>query len=121
MSSKSPFDDDPMSLFNKGKDANDMMEVLRIFYDPKHNDMLTEINNPPAVAKLVALARACRKVGFTDTYHTIKNHLKTRNIFMVSYKREGRKEGVDIAKAIVNQDKPELTLGEKLISKEKNP
>jgi len=115
----SKFLNDPMSLFNKGKDMNGVMEVIKLFFDPKNIETKSEINNPPAQAKLLTIAETCKLIGFVDTAKTIIDYLETRNILMVSYKRQGRTEGVKIAEAVVQQPKPEMSLSERLLSTEK--
>jgi len=86
-------------------------KILTSLIDGKNVELKTEINNPLGMAQLKILAKALKDEKMDTCSNTIIGFINDLNIFMVSFKRQSRKE---IIAAVTEGLKQERDLPEKL-------
>lgn len=104
-----------MDILDQGMtpiDSDESFEkILRALMESKDIELKTEIPNPLGLAKLKALSVYLKAEKYKDSSGTINAFIEYFLKYMVSNKREGRKE---IVQAISEGLKREKSIGEKL-------
>lgn len=88
-------------------------KILRALLQSNDIELKTEIQNPLALARLKALATYLNSVGYVKSKKTIEDFIEFYLKYMVSNKREGRKE---IIQAISEGLKKEQSVTDKLMT-----
>ena len=90
---------DPMSNFFSPGSADNFTQNLKFLYNNEFIRMKSEMINPSGISALYSLGKKCCDCGMVKTAKRIKDHLDILLESLVSYKRKGREEYVDIFKA----------------------
>lgn len=106
--------DNLSDILRKGKDIT-YQEILINLIDGKDNlDLKSEINQPKELASLYVLAKYLDNSNFPNTAKVIKYFITRYLRYMISYKRQSRKE---IIEAISSFNKEaDMSIIEKLTS-----
>ena len=96
------------------RDEDTFQKILVKLIDPLNPETKTEIHDPLALTRLLAIADWCDAEGAKKTAATLRAFAHEYRVNMISYNRQSRKE---VVQALTEGLKQERTMAEKLTSK----